>query len=72
MRHCCPQSAFPESPLPHLLIEHALATSVMEFGRCESICIALEYRDERLGEYALHFCCIQCVNVFASSGKRMY
>jgi hypothetical protein len=68
---CCLQSAFPESPLPHLLIEHALATSVMEFGRRESICIALECRDERLGEYVLHFCCVQRVNVFASSGKRM-
>ena len=68
---CCPQSAFPESPLPRLLIEHALATSVLEFGRRESICIALECRDERLGEYALHFCCIQRVNVFASSGKWM-
>ena len=52
-------------------LEHALAISVMEFGRRENICIALECRDERLGEYMLHFCCVQCVNAFASSGKQM-
>jgi hypothetical protein len=33
--------------------------------------MALERRDEWLGEHALHFGCVQRANTLARSGKRM-